>query len=224
MEKSDVFSVKQSIQTKEIQSLNSAIYLKSSQKGVVEYALCKSGLDQESSWTTRFIFLLFFGMLYFKTLTIPNASQQTETAIRAGSLKRHTSLDFNSGSSWIREDQYFLGQESDTALRLTRLRTSFERLLPKIIIRFNKDSSFSTYQVRYGLFSTLALCILVLNLMQSLVEAVSRQDYLDITTAFGWLLMFLILTLVEITLTQRQIKKALKKYTPLGASIDTQSP
>lgn len=63
-------------------------------------------------------------MLYFTKIPVDDSSLlNAEDAIRKYSLKRHILLDFQSSSSNIKEDKYFLGNENINDLKITRIRT-----------------------------------------------------------------------------------------------------
>lgn len=65
-------------------------------------------------------------MIYFTKYNIDNFSSDViENAIRSFSAKRFTSLDLQSSSSYIQEDKYFLGFESNNGLQITRIRPPF---------------------------------------------------------------------------------------------------
>ena len=101
------------------------------------------------NWTTIFD----TKMIYFKKVNLNGADRQRiETAIRQFAVKRNTSLDFQSSATCIRQEKYFLGLESESNLTLTRIRTPFERLLPKLIFQFSKED-FNKYKVRFSFVS-----------------------------------------------------------------------
>jgi hypothetical protein len=89
-------------------------------------------------------------MLYFKTVPFPNGVKQpdVEKALRSYALKRISSLDFKSSTINVGIDKLFLGLEGKNSLNFTRLRTSFESLLPKLIINLSKDPAATAYKIR----------------------------------------------------------------------------
>ena len=84
-------------------------------------------------------------MIYFKNIHIANPDPNiVEKAIRSYSLKRNVTFDFISLDDHAGKDKYFLGLENDKAILITRVRTPFERFMPKLIIRFQKSNAFAT--------------------------------------------------------------------------------
>ena len=153
-------------------------------------------------------------MLYFKQITCDNLSTDTiENAIRHYSSKRHTSLDFKDSSSYITDDNYFLGLEGENDLKITRIRTLFESFLPKLIISFPKERHFEIYRIRYSLPSTIVFCVLLfgvlLSIFQLLVDKEIENDYLLL---IGIFILFIVLTLLEIKLTKQKINRAINRF------------
>lgn len=85
--------------------------------------------------------------MYFKRIKITELStEKIEKNVRLLSLKRHTSLDFKSATTYVAEpNKFFLGYENDRKIDLLRIITPFERLLPKIIVTFDK-TNFQEYK------------------------------------------------------------------------------
>jgi hypothetical protein len=156
-------------------------------------------------------------MLYFKAIKIDNTDPAIiEKAIRAFSLKRLTSLDLiTSSASYTSEDKYFLGVEKNNDLFITRIRTPFERFLPKLIIRFKKEDDFTSYQIRYSLpaiaFTLLNILGLFANLFYLLTTDGFNFEGLFVISLI--ILLFLLFTLVELTFTRNRINKAIEKTT-----------
>jgi hypothetical protein len=153
-------------------------------------------------------------MIYFTQITIDNFSPSTtENAIRRFSAKRHTSLDLKSSSSYINEDKYFLGLEGDADLKITRIRTPFERFFPKVIVSFPKNRQFEIYKIRYSILSTLVFIILSIAVLQSvysiIVDKEFENDFLPLTIFFS---IFIGLTVAEIKLTKLKIRRAIKDF------------
>lgn len=153
-------------------------------------------------------------MIYFAQIAIDNFSPpKTENAIRSFSVKRHTSLDLKSSSSYINVDKYFLGLEGDDDLKITRIRTPFERFLPKVIVSFPKDRKFKIFKIRYSILSTFIFIILLIAVLQSvfsiIVDKEFKNEVLLLTIFF---MIFIGLTVAEIKLTKLKIKKAIKDF------------
>jgi hypothetical protein len=111
-----------------------------------------------------------------------------------------------------KEEKYFLANENKDYLKVTRLRTPFERFLPDIIIRFEKNKGgFSSFHIRFTFVSTIVLCALVAGLISNL-----WADYFAIENVLVLcllLFLFVILTVMEITITRVRMNKAIEKTT-----------
>ena len=149
--------------------------------------------------------------LYFKKINIdePN-SDKIERNIRLFSLKRHTSLDFKSASTYVSEpNKFFLGYENNKRIDLLRITTPFEKLLPKIIVTFNKEN-FNQYNLRLKSISMILFALLsialILNLYYSIKSGKLESDFSMILFLN---LIFYILAYVEFKLVNKKIKKAI---------------
>lgn len=154
-------------------------------------------------------------MVYFLKTKIDNYSRDTiENAIRRFSAKRHTSLDLKSSSSYISDNKYFLGLEGSSDLKITRIRTPFERILPKVIASFPKDRQFETYRIRYSILATLVFIVLSIAVIQNLytfiIEKEFENDFIPLALVY---LIFIGLTITEIKLTKLKIIKAINNFT-----------
>ena len=110
-----------------------------------------------------------------------------------------------------KEEKYFLANENKDYLKVTRLRTPFERFLPDIIIRFEKNKGFSSFQIRFTFISTIVLCALVAGLISNL-----WADYFAVENVLVLcllLFLFTVFTLMEIAITRTRINKAIQKTT-----------
>lgn len=152
-------------------------------------------------------------MVYFKTKTIDNyETERIENAVRKFSLKRHASLDFISTATYETDNEkYFLGSENDTYLKIVRLRTPFERILPKLILRFNKKN-FSEFQIRYSLISFIVFILLVTAFLSGLYQMIiHKQTDIDFVLINVLLIIFALMTSLEFVLTRRKLFKAISK-------------
>lgn len=147
-------------------------------------------------------------MIYFKQVSIDNFLSENENKIRRYSSKRYTSLDLTGSSYHIKDDKCFLGFEGKNDVDITRIRTLFERVLPKLIVSFPKDKGFSVYRMRYSLLSTVVFCVLLFGLLEGIFTLVTEQewssDFLTIAVLF---LGFILLTFLEMRLTRQLIDK-----------------
>lgn len=151
-------------------------------------------------------------MTYFKTIKLPINENEVmvEDAIRKFSLKRHGSLDLKQSSSYISEDnKYFLGQETDRYIKITRLRTPFENLFPKIILRFDK-SNFNSFKIRYSFPSNLVFAVLTIAVFVNFTNFISSGRLgSNIEFVIFSAVVFTFLTLIEIKITTRKIEKSI---------------
>lgn len=113
--------------------------------------------------------------MYFKRISITKFSaEKIEKNVRLLSLKRHTSLDFKSASTYVAEpNKFFIGYENDRKIDLLRIITPFERLLPKIIVTFDK-TNFQEYKLRLKLISMVILILLTIGLILNLVYSIQN--------------------------------------------------
>ena len=153
-------------------------------------------------------------MLYFTKIPIDNSPLiDAENAIRKYSLKRHVLLDFQSSSSNITEDKYFLGNENKNHLLITRIRTSFEWFFPKLITNISKQPQFESFKVRYCLLSSVILLYFIFAISQSIYYSIVENE-LD-EDIFYWLTFlgaFLVMTFIELKLTKRKINQAINNF------------
>jgi hypothetical protein len=152
-------------------------------------------------------------MVYFKTKTIDNyETEQVENALRKSSIKRHTSLDFPSIATYETDpEKCFLGLENDTYLKIIRYRTPVERILPKLILRFDKKN-FCEFQIRYSLISFIVFIILstafLFGLYQLIANEQTASNFVLITVLC---IVFVLMTSLEYVLTKRALFKAISK-------------
>jgi hypothetical protein len=154
-------------------------------------------------------------MFYFAHQQVDGVSLElAEKSIRSFSLKRLTSLDFKTTSSAGQEDKYFVGLDGPQDLKISCIRSSLERVFPHLIISFPKHESFIRYRVRYSFFSTLFLAVLIWGLLERLYEVFvyeeSSRHLMEMTVLCA---VFVGLTLLEMTLVKRKIKKAITRTT-----------
>lgn len=153
-------------------------------------------------------------MLYFKTIPFPNDIKQPEieTALRKYALKKTSSLDFKSSTMNIGTDKIFFGLESKNSLKFTRIKTSFEFMLPKLIISLPKDQMATAYKVRLSAIP-FAVCIFIsfgiFTIILSLIKGKPNAE----ATIFILVLaiLFYLLLLLELKLSKSGILKSIKK-------------
>jgi hypothetical protein len=152
-------------------------------------------------------------MWSFKTMTIDNVEERiVEAAVRQFAVRRHTSLDFQSSATYIGTEKLFLGLEKETNLDITRIRSPFETLFPKLIIRFDKGVGFTRYRLRYSLLSFFVLIILLFAVLSSVIYSISNNEIeSDLSTVVIFLFIFILLSFFENRLTKTKLKRALTK-------------
>jgi hypothetical protein len=150
-------------------------------------------------------------MLYFKKIYLLNDSekQDLEKGLRSRSLKRSQMLDFVFETTNIGTDKYFLGNEGKKDLKLTRIKTSFESFLPKIIISFPKETDEQYYKFRLSVLSTAILVMLSLLLFTCFLDLVTNQKNAEaFLVAVVLSLIYFLFILLELKITRNRISKS----------------
>jgi len=151
-------------------------------------------------------------MLYFKTVSFPDHTYQPEVekALRNAALKKTLSLDFKSTTMNTGTDKLFFGLEEKNAIKFTRIRTSFEGFLPKLIIKLPKDTSVRDYQIRLGATSFGLFILLCFGLLSVTVGTINGSaDAVDALIFIAASALFVSLLLLELKLTTSRVNKAL---------------
>lgn len=154
-------------------------------------------------------------MIYFKKTYFQNEleRQKIEAALRRYALKRHTSLDFKSASTDVGTEKRFLGLEGNKNLKFTRLRTSFERVLPKLIISFPKNNDQNYYKIRLSLLTTIVFGLFSIGLLLNLVFLIAgRASFQNFSTVVIIFSAYLLLIVFELKLTNSRIDSVIRKY------------
>lgn len=152
-------------------------------------------------------------MLYFKTIPFPDNVKQPEIekALRKYALKK-SSLDFKSSAMDIGTEKIFFGLENKTSLKFTRIKTSFEFLLPKLIISLPKDEMATAYKVRLSAIP-FAVCILLsfsgFTIILSLING--RTDIDAMIFILVLTILFYSLLLLELKLSKSGVLKSIRK-------------
>jgi hypothetical protein len=164
-------------------------------------------------------------MLYFKTISIDNASPQLiENAIQHYTIKRKSYSDFIITSFEIHDNKFFSGLETKKSLLLTRVKdkkhgskllgraSKYYRNIPTVIVRFKKDKGYSSCQLRLGFFSSLICCILSLAViicsMFLLMDSFDSLGFFVILVLYVSLLVGIFL---EINLTRKYLDKIIQR-------------
>ena len=152
--------------------------------------------------------------MYFKTVYFPpnlNHSQ-VKTALRKASMKETMSLDFKSKSVNIGTDKIFWGLERKRNLKFTRISTSFEFVLPKLIINLSKNPSVNFYKIRPGALSIAVAGLLFFGLFTGILGVIKGRPDLESLMLFpALILIYIALILFELRLTTSRVVKALNQ-------------
>lgn len=152
--------------------------------------------------------------MYFKTIPLPLGlnQHQAEISLRTASIKESMSLDFKFKAVDIGTDKLFYGLEGKKDLKFTRLKTSFEFFMPKLIVSLSKDSSANYYRIRLGAVSIAVMGLLGFAVITGLVGIVKGTT--DLATFSPFLIIiaiYALLFLFEINITVRKMNNALNK-------------
>lgn len=152
--------------------------------------------------------------MYFKTIPLPlEVNQpQAEASLRKVSIKESMSLDFKFKAVDIGTDKMFYGLEGKKDLKFTRLKTSFEFFMPKLIVSLSKDSSDNYYRIRPGAISMAIIGLLGFGVFTGLVGILRGTT--DLATFSPFLIIigiYALLFFFEINITSRKMNKALSK-------------
>lgn len=150
-------------------------------------------------------------MLYFKKTYILDGLQKEnlEKGLRNRSLKRSQMLDFVFETSNMGTDKYFLGNEGKKDLKLTRIKTSFESFLPKIIISFPKEMDLQYYKFRLSILSTFIFTILSLLLVTTFLDVIINQKNMEgFLVGIALSAIYFLLILLELKITRNRISKS----------------
>ena len=152
--------------------------------------------------------------MYFKTFHFPSNLNhaQVETALRKASMKETISLDFTSKSINIGTDKIFWGLERKRNLKFTRIRTSFEFFLPKLIINLSKNPSVNFYKIRPGALSIVVAGLLFFGLFTGILGVIKGRPNIESLILFPVLIViYIALTLFELRLTASRAVKVLNQ-------------
>lgn len=152
-------------------------------------------------------------MVYFKKVYITDLSKaEVELLLRKASVRRDSSLDLASATTDIGTNKLFLGRIGKSALTFTRLRTSFEKFLPKLIIRLPLDTAECYYQLRFSLSSTFFFVFYAIAFLGTVTSFLLGDVLIDglLSIVFTGSIYALVI-LLEINLTSKRLNKALSQ-------------
>ena len=153
-------------------------------------------------------------MLYIKRIQFANETekQQFEQAMCKFAAKRNSPLDFMSAETDFKTEKKFLGYENKKNLQFTRLRSSFEKFLPKLIIQVPKSAEDGYYAIKLSWSSIIPIaffvCIFPMLVWGIITGAKDYQIMLGIAiVCIGYPLW----TLAELDFTKCKVREALDK-------------
>ena len=152
--------------------------------------------------------------MYFKTINLPlDLNQpQAELSLRKASIKESMSLDFKFKAVDVGTDKIFYGLEGKKDLKFTRLKTSFEFFMPKLIISLSKDPSANYYRIRPGAISVAVIGLLGFAVFMGLIGMIRGTTDFDTFSPFLIIIViYVLLFLFEVNITLRKMNKAFIK-------------
>lgn len=160
-------------------------------------------------------------MWYFKTETISHTDDAVvEAAIRLYAAKRHTSLDLQSAATYTSTDKMFLGLENEKRILITRLRSPVERLLPKLIIKFDVAKGFTEYKIRYSLLSFIVALFLVIGAVLKIIYSIGGKVESDLLTVVLACSLFFLLSFLEYHLSKARLRTAISLAATTNKNVE----
>lgn len=159
-------------------------------------------------------FLFNINMIYFIKNEYPKDldNAEFETIMRKYAIKQHSSLDFTFNAINIGTDKIFHGLETKKDLKFTRIKTSFEMFLPKLIISLKKDTNEKEYRIRLSAVPTAILGLLAFGLLIGTISLLQGNTTMDKLSPFLIIILFYsMLIFLEYKITIGRITKALNK-------------
>ncbi len=152
-------------------------------------------------------------MLYFKKVNISQYTpSEVEFCVRKESIKRTMPLDLDFSSINIGTDKSFLARGGKNGLTFTRIQTSFEKPLPKLVSKLSIEPQEAYYKIR---LSTLATAVFIgftllwfSDLASTLLGGNPLEDFVKVSTIY---MVYLALILLEYKLTISKVDKAIRK-------------
>jgi hypothetical protein len=153
-------------------------------------------------------------MIYFKKVHFNyNDKSSVEAALRKSAVKRTSPLDLKSSASDIGTNKKFFGYDGKDAVYFTRIRSSVEKLFPKMIISLPKSETDSFYKIRLSifpfLFYVLATVGLAINLFFLIIGATDIAGFVGILI---FELFFIGLFWIELAITTKRITKVIDDH------------
>ena len=152
-------------------------------------------------------------MLNIRTIHFADEAEKLhlEKAMRKYASKRSSPLDFLSAQTDFKTEKKFLGYEGKGTLQFTRLRSSFEKFLPKLIVQIPKTNEKNYYQIRLSWSSTIPIGFMVF-LFVILVwgMVIGAKDFRPMLGISIFCIGYPLWTFAELHFTESKIEEALK--------------
>lgn len=151
--------------------------------------------------------------MYFKTIPLPSDlnQPQVEASLRKAAIKETMSLDFKFKAVDIGTEKIFYGLEGKKDLKFTRLKTSFEFFLPKLIVSLSKDPLANSYRIRPGAISIAVIGLLGFALFTGMIGILKGTTDFDTFSPFLIIIViYALLFFFELKLTTSRVLKAIR--------------
>ena len=151
--------------------------------------------------------------MYFISENISShKSSAIEKLIREKSLRRNLLIDITNSSNYSSEEnKHFFAKESSKIISLVRIRSVFERILPRIIIVFEKYN-FEKYRLRLSILSIALFSFLLLALFINIYYiSTGEKGFTDVVLLTAVLILYIIFFFLEYYLTKRILNSILEK-------------
>lgn len=153
-------------------------------------------------------------MIYFKKIYFNyDDKANIEAALRKNSIKRTRGLDLGSSKLDIGTDKCFFGYDGKNALYFTRIKSSVEFFLPKIIFSISKNETDIYYGYRLSILPFILVSLFSIGLIIGIISLVAGIPQSEGLISFGVFVMILIaLIWAEIKITSLKIKKVIANH------------
>ncbi len=147
-------------------------------------------------------------MIYFKKILINNCeNDDLLLALRSASIKRYFYLEFTPSVN-IGTDKYFFGHEGIKHVFFTRIKTSIEKLMPKLIFKVNTVNSQCFFKIKFSVLSSLIILALIISWLFIGFQVIVKENTFDNFFFFSFICFICFgLSLMEYRLTCRKVRK-----------------
>ena len=126
-------------------------------------------------------------------------------------MERFYGLDIIKATVYVESDErFFIGLEKPKTIKFIRIRSILELLLPKLILKFEKDD-FSSYKIRYALLPFILLLFILIGLIHGFFAILKNINDFDIII-FPVIISicFFLFTKIELKLIHKKIMKSIE--------------